>query len=115
MSLRNNADLWSRATRLALLVTLTLGFTLSAGCATTFIGDAHYQSPRKCFKTCKRWNMKMAGYVFMGHYSSACVCEVKGSSAQRKMVIKAATAGTGAAAAGVVMQTRRAVQAQQSQ
>ena len=63
---------------------LTLGLT---GCPTTFQGNAHVQGGRAgCEAKCKATKMRMSGIVFLGEYSSACVCEVlpKGEKAAEK-------------------------------
>lgn len=53
---------------------LTLGLS---GCPTTFQGNAHVQGGRAgCESKCKKTKMRMSGIVFLGEYSSACVCEV---------------------------------------
>ena len=102
-----HTNLSTRVERLALLLGIVLGLALGAGCATVFTGEAHFGGPDKCFTLCKRYNMKMSGYVFMGQYSSACVCEVKGRKASKAALLRSATGAVSGAAAGVVMQMRR--------
>lgn len=108
----DSSCLSSRILRLAVLTLFALGITLSTGCATTFFGDPYFGGPRKCYQKCRSQNMNMAGYVYVGRYSSACVCEIKGGGTKRRAVINSASGAVGGAAAGVVMQMRRAAAAQ---
>ncbi|HEY6033633.1 MAG TPA: hypothetical protein VIV58_05215 [Kofleriaceae bacterium] len=97
-------------TILCCLVTLTLG------CQTTFTGDPHID-PGQCQAKCQATRMEMAGMVYMGEYSSACLCEVPkppqgapgaaGPSDPRRTLLLG-DAGAGGATAGVIMQMRRA-------
>lgn len=83
-----------------------LAMALSA-CATSFTGSPHVEGGRSgCESKCKAQGMEMAGMVYMGEYSDACVCSVPGATSMRKekLLADAATAG---GAAGVVMQMRR--------
>ena len=77
------------------------------GCATAFTGSAHVEEGRAgCEKKCSEGGMELAGMVFMGEYSDACVCEMKGkgsAAARDEMLLGAAGAGGGGA--GVWMQT----------
>ena len=57
----------------SLLVFVVLGAGL--GCQTQFVGDAHID-PAACQAKCTEAGLAMAGMVYMGQYSSACVCEV---------------------------------------
>jgi hypothetical protein len=86
------------------------------GCATSFTGSPHIENGRAgCEEKCKGQGMQVAGMVYMGEYSSACVCEVPRGAAQlsRREVLVASAGGVGGAAAGVMMQMRRAQQQQQ--
>ncbi|HEY6173056.1 MAG TPA: hypothetical protein VIX73_01385, partial [Kofleriaceae bacterium] len=56
---------------LVLFVVLGAG----AGCQTQFVGDAHIE-PITCQAKCREANLVMAGMVYLGQYSSACLCEV---------------------------------------
>jgi hypothetical protein len=76
------------------------------GCQTQFIGDPHI-SPAACQARCAQSNLQMAGMVYMGEYSSACICEVGKAGASAGL----ASAGAIGAAPGVIMQMRRAQQA----
>ena len=52
---------------------------LVLGCATSFTGSAHIEGGRQaCESRCRGQGMETAGMVYMGEYSSACVCEVPG-------------------------------------
>lgn len=84
------------------------------GCATSFTGDPHIENGRAgCEAKCKGQGMALAGMVFMGEYTSGCVCTVPGQSASAgAQVLAAAQAGAGAGATGVVMQMRRQSQNQ---
>ncbi|MDH5671610.1 MAG: hypothetical protein OEZ06_05635 [Myxococcales bacterium] len=89
---------------LSIVATLTLG-----ACATSFTGSAHIDGGRAgCENKCAGQGLAMSGLVYMGEYSSACVCEVPGSGSSAAPV-----ASVAAGAAGVVMQQRRAQQNQQ--
>jgi hypothetical protein len=87
-----------------------------AGCATSFTGNAHVENGRAgCEEKCRGQGMQIAGMVYMGEYSSACVCEVphaSGSSSKHDFLIGAGAGGSGAAA-GVIMQMRRIEEQQQ--
>lgn len=82
-------------------------FVLSLGaCATTFKGDAQFPGgPRGCYDRCEKAGLTMTSYVFVGEYSSGCVCSLKrkptsasdGASAQ-------SSAATSAAAVAVMRQ-----------
>jgi hypothetical protein len=89
---------------------LSLGFVL-AGCATSFTGSAHIEGGRgACQSKCAGQGMQMAGMVYMGEYSSACVCEVPGAN-----VDVAAVAAPTAGVAGVEMQRQQQEQQRQQQ
>jgi hypothetical protein len=82
--------------------------TLTAGCATSFTGSPHVENGRQgCESKCKSQGMEVAGMVYMGEYTSGCVCVVPGQSASRHSLMMAAASGAGAGSAGVVMQMRR--------
>jgi hypothetical protein len=60
----------------------TLGFLLLtsslSGCPTTFSGSAHVVGGRAgCEQKCKKSKLRMSALVFLGEYSSACVCEAQ--------------------------------------
>jgi hypothetical protein len=87
------------------------------GCATSFSGEPHVPDGRSgCEKKCADNGMSLAGMVYMGEYSDACVCEVKGhgsASSSREMLV--GSAGAGGGAAGVWMQMEAARERQQQQ
>ena len=57
--------------------TLVLLVVSAIGCGTTFTGSAHVEDGRRgCEAKCRGQGMQVAGMVYMGEYSSACVCEV---------------------------------------
>lgn len=89
-------------------ITISLVFFL-AGCQTTFTGDPHIENGHAgCEEKCKGQGMALAGMVFMGEYTSGCVCTVPGQSAStRDQVLAAAETGAAAGSTGVVMQMRR--------
>jgi hypothetical protein len=96
-----NAVKWVKGLIAVALATL-------AGCATNFTGSPHVEGGRGgCEKKCKSQGMEVAGMVYMGEYSDACVCSVPGQSAGHKKQLVASVAGAGAGAAGVVLQMRR--------
>lgn len=83
-----------------------LAMVLSA-CATNFTGSPHVEGGRSgCEAKCKAQGMEIAGMVYMGEYSDACVCSVPGATSMRKRMLLA-DAATAGGAAGVVMQMRR--------
>ncbi len=82
-----------------------------AGCATSFTGSAHIEGGRSgCESKCAGQGLAMSGMVYMGEYSSACVCEVPGSGGGA-----GSSASVAGGAAGVVMQMRQQQQQQQQQ
>lgn len=90
-----------------------LSALLLTGCATSFTGDAHVEGGRRgCEAKCTAEGMVVAGMVFMGEYTSGCVCALPGNSAPPPPAA-AAGAAAGAAAAGVAMQMRRQQEQQQ--
>lgn len=96
--------------KIAKVVRVLLGLSLVAvvGCATNFTGSPHVEDGRAgCEKKCKAQGMEVAGMVYMGEYSDACVCSVPGQAAGNKRKLVASVAGAGAGAAGVVLQMRR--------
>ena len=80
-----------------------------AGCATSFQGEAKFPGgPRACFKRCKAAGLEMSSFVYVGEYSTGCVCGLKASMRSASASERDATAATSAAAVGVVLQMRRA-------
>ena len=86
------------------------------GCATNFTGSPNVENGRAgCEKKCTEDGMELAGMVYMGEYSDACVCQVKGhgsTSSSHELLL--GSAGSSAGAAGVWMEMLAARQRQQS-
>jgi hypothetical protein len=75
-----------------------------AGCATSFTGSPHVENGRSgCETKCRGQGMEIVGMVYMGEYSSACVCSVPGHQASRGQLLGPAGAVAGGVA-GVEMQ-----------
>lgn len=96
--------------RTMLNVVLALGLAVVvSGCPTTFRGNAHVPNGRKgCEQKCKRSGLRFSSMVFMGEYSSACVCEParpKEPTNTTTAEPSAAAAATAGAAVGAMMQT----------
>jgi hypothetical protein len=83
--------------RMRSLLLAILGFSL--GCQTQFIGDAHID-PATCQARCTQSQLVMAGMVYMGAYSSACLCEVPRPPGAQPPGAPPAGAAPGAPAAG---------------
>jgi len=92
----------------ALILTFFAGQTLFMGaCATSFTGSAHVEDGRPgCEAKCKGQGMELAGMVYMGEYSDACVCSVPGKSASANQNLLASGGAVAGGSAGVVMQMR---------
>jgi len=83
------------------------GLVFMAGCQTSFTGSPHVENGRSgCEQKCRSQGMEVAGMVYMGEYSDACVCAVPGQAAKGRRILLA-SAATAAGAAGVIMQMRR--------
>ena len=78
------------------------------GCTrTSFNGSAFVENDRTgCEAKCRGQGMAVAGLVYMGEYSSACVCEVPRATgaASRRVLLSAATSAAGGSAAVMVQQ-----------
>ncbi len=86
-----------------ILVFFLTALTLTAGCATSFTGEAHVEGgPSGCVEKCKQWGQELVGMVAMGEYSDACICRVPG-----KNVAAGDAAAVAGGAAGVFMQGAR--------
>lgn len=82
---------------------------LSSGCATNFTGSAYVQGGAEgCTAKCQEQGMELAGMVFLGEYTSGCVCALPG---HERTALDGAANVTGAAV-GVVEQNRRSQQQQ---
>ena len=79
------------------------------GCPTTFSGSAHVVDGRAgCEKKCKKSKLRMSALVFLGEYSSACVCEVplpESKSSESVSSPEAAALGSVGAAVTALEQT----------
>ena len=79
-------------------------------CATSFTGSAHIEDGRAgCEQKCAGQGLSMSGLVYLGEYSSACVCSVVGpgggpGAISRDDFNHNAAAAAAGAAAGVMMQ-----------
>lgn len=80
-------------------------------CATSFQGSAHIEAGRAgCEHKCAGQGLAMSGLVYLGEYSSACVCSVVGpapSTGPVSSLDRNAAAAAAGGAAGVMMQMRR--------
>jgi hypothetical protein len=96
----------NRSARALAILCLSL-FGLS-GCATSFKGDAKFPGgPRGCYDRCEQAGLMMTNYVFVGEYSTGCVCSLKAKSASAAIdgpKQHAASAATAAAAVAVMRQ-----------
>jgi hypothetical protein len=71
----------------------------STACVTSFQGSPHVEGGRAgCEAKCRGQGMACSGMVYMGEYSSACVCQVPGAGGQANATGGAAAAGGGAVA-----------------
>lgn len=93
---------------------VTCILVLAAGCQTQFTGSPHID-PATCQAKCAEQRLVMAGMVYMGEYSSACICEIPRPPGAPAPVAGAATGAAAGAAAGVVMQMRRAEEQRRQQ
>jgi hypothetical protein len=98
----------------ALVLVLATG---SASCATNFTGSPHVENGRAgCEAKCRGQGMELAGMVYLGEYSSGCVCEVPArAGAGPRRVLLASAGGAAAGAVGVELQRRAQEQNQQMQ
>jgi len=63
-------------TAVALALTLTLA--LASGCTTQFYGEPMFPGgARGCWDKCHGEGLEMSAFVYMGEYSSGCVCRVR--------------------------------------
>ena len=97
---------------------VTLGTTAAAmattACATSFTGSAHVDDGRAgCERKCKGQGMEVAGMVYMGEYSDACVCGVPGQTGALRSKFLASAGAIAGGSAGVVMQMQQQQAAQQ--
>ena len=99
--------------RFALIACGTLaGVLATTACATAFTGSAHVEDGRSgCERKCKGQGMELAGMVYMGEYSDACVCAVPGQTGSIRTKLLATGGAVAGGSAGVVMQMRQQEQA----
>lgn len=72
----------------------SLCLLIGGGCVTSFTGPAEIQGGRPgCERKCASVGLEMQAFVFMGEYSTACVCEAPGRTPE--------TGGSSPAAAAV--------------
>jgi hypothetical protein len=105
-----------------MLRSAVFGFVLAAtaatsGCvptpaATTFSGSAVIDGPQQCVNMCERNRLAFAGMVFMGEYSSGCICRAPESGSATNEGAAAFAVAAAPAAIGVVMQMRAAAEAE---
>jgi hypothetical protein len=83
---------------------LTLMALCLQACATSFTGSAHIEGGRGgCESRCAGDGLTMSGLVYLGEYSTACVCSVATAPAADQAVGRRSSDDTmGAAAAGAV-------------
>lgn len=82
--------------------------TFGSACATSFTGSAHVEAGRSgCEQKCKGSGMEVAGMVYMGEYSDACICSVPGQTGAAKQRLLSGAGAVAGGTAGVVMQMRR--------
>ena len=99
-----------RVTAMSVFCLLALGL---GGCPTTFSGNSYVVGGRPgCEKMCKKSKMRMSGMVFLGEYSSACICEVIPKPAEQTAPEPTAAVGAVGAAVASMSQTAHAEGAQ---
>ena len=77
-----------------------LGSLALCACTTTFTGNSYVANGRAgCEQKCRAEGLTMTGMVFMGEYSSACVCELE--TAPAPAAPKAAAPGKSGSVGGV--------------
>ena len=91
-----------------LVCAAVIAAAFSTACATSFTGSAHVEEGRGgCERKCKNSGMEVAGMVYMGEYSDACICSVPGQVGKNKMRVLEGGAAVAGGAAGVIMQMRQ--------
>ena len=84
---------------------------VATGCATSFVGSAYFEGGRPaCEAKCREQGMEAAGMVFMGEYSSACLCEVPRPNGAPPRAVSSLAGAAGGGSAGVWMQMQAAQQ-----
>ena len=94
---------WIRDSVARMRISLFGLLVLASACQTQFTGSPHIE-PAACQAKCAGIQMQMSGMIYMGEYSSACICELPKAAVGN---LTPAAGGVAGAAAGVVMQMRR--------
>jgi hypothetical protein len=85
----------------------------TSACATSFTGSAHVEDGRAgCERKCKGQGMELAGMVYMGEYSDACVCSTPGQTSSKNADFLASAGAVAGGSSGVVMQMQRQAEQQ---
>lgn len=89
--------------RTLLFIAAALALFVAPSCATQFSGSPQVRGGvAGCISRCRSQNMVLGAYVYVGEYSTACVCE----PSTRTAAASGATASV-PAAVGVALQMRR--------
>jgi hypothetical protein len=80
-----------------------------SACATSFTGSAHIEGGRSgCQTKCSAQGLEMSALVYLGEYSSACVCSVQppagAPAVSQRDIQSSGVAAAAGATSGVVMQ-----------
>jgi len=103
----------ARNTSMLKFIGLVMISIVATGCATAFQGSAHVDGRPACEAKCKEQGMVLSGMVFMGSYTSGCVCTLPGQPPPtQQQVVGMAEAAAAAGGTGVVLQQRQAERAQ---
>ncbi len=100
---------------------LPLALGVLAGCIpprTSFTGQPTVEGGRAgCERKCAAQGLELAGMLYVGEYSDACLCVVPGqaSATPRPGLVAGAGAAAAAAAAGVTVETEEREQEQRRQ
>lgn len=95
-----------------LVVASVLALSITGCGATSFEGSAYFPGGAPaCMSHCASANMEMDSFVFMGAYSTACICRLKTAGGHARANGGSAGATSGAAVAGIVIQRQRAAAA----
>lgn len=98
--------MWSMST---VRLGIAAGASFLMSCATGFTGSPHVEDGRMgCERKCRAQAMEVAGMVYMGEYSSACVCAPPAAAGSTSRMKVAVAGGVGGGVAGVIMQMQEA-------
>jgi hypothetical protein len=90
------------------LLFLTVAVFSSFGCGTTFNGDAHFPGGiPNCQTRCAKDGLSMAAYVYLGEFTTGCVCSAAKPSEGQPTAPSAQVDGVAAAQAVAVAYQRR--------